>query len=154
MKFSKFFLQNWRFWKMYFFWVGHFEFFFQKKKIFFCWILTKTRESLLASKEFPKFWWLPWFAAHEVLGQHLCTGLYPKCLIKFWPNFSAQAQKFWFFEKKLSLDVRSPWFYTKLWNQVPSLDHFVVQNSGDFLCWTEKSTVNQCRADYCLKFET
>ena len=24
----------------------------------------------------------------------------------------------------------------KLWNQVPSLDHFVVQNSGDFLSWT------------------
>ena len=23
----------------------------------------------------------------------------------------------------------------KLWNQVPSLDHFVAQNSGDFLCW-------------------
>ena len=57
-------------------------------------------------------------------------------------------------------------------NQVRSLDHFVVQNSGDFLCWaykevvcfyvsnllqysaTEKSTVNQCRADYWSKFET
>ena len=24
---------------------------------------------------------------------------------------------------------------TKLWNQVPSLDHLVIQNSGDFLCW-------------------
>ena len=23
----------------------------------------------------------------------------------------------------------------KLWNQVPSLDHFVIQNSWDFLCW-------------------
>ena len=62
--------------------------------------------------------------------------------------------------------------HPKLWNQVPSLDHFVVQNSGDFLCWkykevvcfyvsnllqksaTEKSTVNQCRADYWSKFET
>ena len=59
----------------------------------------------------------------------------------------------------------------KLWNQVPPLDHFVVQNSGDFLCWkykkvvcfyvsnlrqksaTEKSTVNQYRADYCLKLK-
>jgi hypothetical protein len=26
----------------------------------------------------------------------------------------------------------------KLWDQVPSLDHFAVQNSGDFLCWNYK----------------
>ena len=31
--------------------------------------------------------------------------------------------------------------YTKLCNQVPSLDHFVVQNSGDFLCWKYKEVV-------------
>ena len=29
-------------------------------------------------------------------------------------------------------------FTAKLWNQVPSLDLFVVQNSGDFLCWKYK----------------
>ena len=29
----------------------------------------------------------------------------------------------------------------KLWNQVPSLDHFVAQNSGDFLCWKYKEVV-------------
>ena len=31
----------------------------------------------------------------------------------------------------------SNWVFkaTKLWNQVPTLDHFVVQNSGDFLGW-------------------
>ena len=29
----------------------------------------------------------------------------------------------------------------KLWNQVPSLDHFAVQNSGDFLCWKYKEVV-------------
>ena len=29
----------------------------------------------------------------------------------------------------------------KLWNQAPSLDHFVVQNSGDFLCWKYKEDV-------------
>ena len=29
----------------------------------------------------------------------------------------------------------------KLWNQVPCLDHFVVQNSGDFLCWKYKEVV-------------
>ena len=31
-------------------------------------------------------------------------------------------------------DNRPAWSSAKLWNQVPSLDHFVVQNSGDFLC--------------------
>ena len=31
--------------------------------------------------------------------------------------------------------------YAKLWNQFPSLDHFVVQNSGDFLCWKYKEVV-------------
>ena len=40
-------------------------------------------------------------------------------------------------------DYRSLWWLwttarSKLWNQVPSLDHFVVQNSGDFLCWKYK----------------
>ena len=31
--------------------------------------------------------------------------------------------------------------FAKLWNQVSSLDHFVVQNSGDFLCWKYKEVV-------------
>ena len=31
--------------------------------------------------------------------------------------------------------------HPKLWNQVPSLDHFVVQNSGDYLCWKYKEVV-------------
>ena len=52
------------------------NFFFQKKKFFFCLIPMKTRQSLLVSKGQSKFWWLSWFGAHEVLGQHLCTGLY------------------------------------------------------------------------------
>ena len=34
---------------------------------------------------------------------------YTKCLKKYQPNLSAQAQKFQIFEKKLSLSVRSPW---------------------------------------------
>ena len=38
----------------------------------------------------------------------------------------------------------------KLWNQVPSLDHFVVQNSGDFLCWKYKQVV----CFYVTKIET
>ena len=34
------------------------------------------------------------------------------------------------------------WFiYAKLWNQVPSLDHFVVQNSGVFFFWKYKEVV-------------
>ena len=40
MKFSWKNIENWRSWKMSFFWVGHFEFFFSKKKncfIFFQW---------------------------------------------------------------------------------------------------------------------
>ena len=32
-------------------------------------------------------------------------------------------------------------FQSKLCNQVRSLDHFVVQNSGDFLCWKYKEVV-------------
>ena len=31
--------------------------------------------------------------------------------------------------------------WSKLWNQVPYLDHFVVQNSGDFLYWKYKEVV-------------
>ena len=44
MKFSQKNFENWRFWKMHFFWVGHFEFFFSKKKFFFAffpWKLVK-----------------------------------------------------------------------------------------------------------------
>ena len=35
MKFSQKNIENWRFWKMTFFWVGHFEFHFFKKNFFF-----------------------------------------------------------------------------------------------------------------------
>ena len=38
------------------------------------------QKSTVQCKCWPKngsnFWWLPWFPVHEVLGQHLCTGLY------------------------------------------------------------------------------
>ena len=34
----------------------------------------------------------------------------------------------------LTHDIDERWFKPKLCNQVGSLDHFVVQNSGDFLC--------------------
>ena len=74
MKFSQKNIENWRSWKTQFFWVGHFDFFFW---IFaFCFISMKKSQSLLFSKDGSKFWWLPLFPAHEVLGQHLCTRLY------------------------------------------------------------------------------
>ena len=49
MKFSQKNFENWRFWKMHFFWVGHFEFFFFKKNFFFfffCFILMKISPNL------------------------------------------------------------------------------------------------------------
>ena len=36
----------------------------------------KNSQRFLDSKDGSKFLWLPWFPAHEVLGQHLCTGLW------------------------------------------------------------------------------
>ena len=41
MKFSLKNIENWRFWKMTFFWVGHFGFFFSKKNFLFCFFLMK-----------------------------------------------------------------------------------------------------------------
>ena len=61
MKFSWKNIENWRNWKTQFFWVGHFEFFLSKKKIFFCLILIQISHNLLGTKDFSKFWWLPWF---------------------------------------------------------------------------------------------
>ena len=42
---------------------------------------------------------------------------------------------------------------TKLWNQVPSLDNFVVQNSGDFLYWKYRYVV-WVFLFLCFKLET
>ena len=56
MKFSQKNFENWRFWKMHFFWVGHFEFFFSKKKFFFCFFPMKISQSLLVSKDGSRFW--------------------------------------------------------------------------------------------------
>ena len=50
-------------WKTQFFWVGHFKFFFSKKNFFFCFILIQISHNLWCTKEFSKFWWLPWFPA-------------------------------------------------------------------------------------------
>ena len=48
-------------------------------------------------------------------------------------------------QKKLHPFHMRTWMHpslTKLCNQVRSLDHFVVQNSGDFLCWKYKEVVS------------
>ena len=58
MKFSQKNVENWRFWKTQFFWVGHFGFFF--KKFFFCFLPMKIGQSFLGIKDGSKFWWLPW----------------------------------------------------------------------------------------------
>ena len=47
---------------------------------------------------------------------YMCSGKF----FKFWVRFKIY--------KIMHLNA-------KLWNQVPSLDHLVIQNSGNFLCW-------------------
>ena len=42
-------------WKTQFFWVGHFEFFFSKKKFFFCFFLIQISQDLWCTKDFSKF---------------------------------------------------------------------------------------------------
>ena len=49
--------------KLSFFWVGHFGFFFQKKKKKICFIPMKISQTYFAIKDGSKFWWLPWFPA-------------------------------------------------------------------------------------------
>ena len=54
------------------FWIFFFGFFFG---FFFLLNPMKSSQRFLDSKDGSKFWWLPWFPAHEVLDEHLCTGL-------------------------------------------------------------------------------
>ena len=60
MKFWWKLLSFWRCWKTQFFWVGHFEFFFQKK-FFFCFIPIKISHKLCARMDGSQFLWLWWF---------------------------------------------------------------------------------------------
>ena len=50
--------------------------FFFKKKIFFCFIPMETCQSLLVSKDFSKFWWLPWFPAPNSTCLNICNTVY------------------------------------------------------------------------------
>ena len=53
--------------------VCHFQFFFQKK---ICFIPIRTCQSLLVSKDFSKFWWLPWFPAPNSTCLKICNTVY------------------------------------------------------------------------------
>ena len=70
------FFENWRFWKMSFFWVGHFEFFFRKKKNFFCFIPMKISPNLYGRMDGSKFWCFPWFPENSLLCVILCYTVY------------------------------------------------------------------------------
>ena len=61
---------------MSFFLVGHFEIFFSKKIFSFCFIPIKTCQSLLVSKDFSKFWWLPCFPAPKNTCLKICNTVY------------------------------------------------------------------------------
>ena len=52
---------------MSFFWVGHFEFFFRKKKFFFCFIPMKISPNLYGRMDGSKFWCFPWFPENSLL---------------------------------------------------------------------------------------
>ena len=67
-------IENWRFWKTQFFWVGHFGFFFSKKKIF-CFIPIKISKKFLDIKDETKFWWLLDFQPKITQPKHFC----PQC---------------------------------------------------------------------------
>ena len=52
---------------MSFFWVGHFEFFFRKKKHFFCFIPMKISPNLYGRMDGCKFWCFPGFSENSLL---------------------------------------------------------------------------------------
>ena len=55
-------IENWQFWKKHFFWVGHFEFCFSKKKKK-CFIPMKISHKLCVRVDGSQFLWLWWFTA-------------------------------------------------------------------------------------------
>ena len=60
-----------------FFLIGHFGFFYLLNPM-------KSRQMFLGSKNGSKFWLLSWFPTHEVLGQHLCTGMFSIWSVRKW----------------------------------------------------------------------
>ena len=61
LKFSWKNIEDWRFWKTQFFWVGHFEFLFFR--FFFCFIPIKVSHKLYDRMNGTQFLWLWWFTA-------------------------------------------------------------------------------------------
>ena len=86
----------------------------------------KSSQRFLGSKDGSKFWWLPWFPVNEVLGQHLCTGLYVVLKFRDWPK----AEEIW---KTEAIDQR--------WKQLAI--YLVLQMSLKiFFLLVEKNTNN------------
>ena len=71
---------------MSFFWVGHFEFFFSKKKIFFCFIPMKISPNLYGRMDGSKFWCFPWFPENSLLCVILRYTVYIGTNIKYCVN--------------------------------------------------------------------
>ena len=82
MKFSWKIFENWLFWKMSFFLVGHFEFFFRKKK-FFLLHSHENQPKLYGRMDGSKFWCFPWFPENSLLCVILCYTVYVSCLWNF-----------------------------------------------------------------------
>ena len=74
---------------MSFFWVGHFEFFFRKKKFFFCFIPMKISPNLYGRMDGSKFWCFPWFPENSLLCVILCYTVYAFC----GPNKGSENEK-------------------------------------------------------------
>ena len=70
---------------MSFFWVGHFEFFFRKKKFFFCFIPMKISPNLYGRMDGLKFWFFTWFPENSLLSVILRYTVYVlKPIKKLW----------------------------------------------------------------------
>ena len=74
MKFSQKNIDNWRFWKTQFFWVGHFDIFLLKKN---CFISMKISQRFLDIKTGSKLWWLSWFPAKKSLPPNISATSIP-----------------------------------------------------------------------------
>ena len=72
-------IENWRSWKMRFFLGGHFDFFFSKKKKFFCFIPMKISPNLYGRVDGSKFWCFPWFPENSLLCIKLRYTVYIQC---------------------------------------------------------------------------
>ena len=84
---------------------------FFQKKTFFCFILMKTWSiGVLVSKDFLKFWWLPWFAAPNSTCLNKCNTVYLGMLHKPKIPILMAIQK----EKGPSYAMRWTWLATNI----------------------------------------